>query len=338
MLTRDRTFPFGSLRGWLSLGMRHKPSSHPPIRISAAHHEWNHVVIPLVAMAKGYFAEEGLNEVEFVTLGNEAWQIEALSEGSIDFGVDPQTRFVLASADQGTGITIIGARRKSHSFVLVGQADIKSVQDLKGKRVVLGAKGMAGDIQARQMLKDSGLDLDKDIEFIYTGAIHDTARVKKIFFDKGAEATTAGVQEVDQYLRDGYSLLADTRKLYPPRQDRITVASSRIIREHPATVKAFLKGIMRASLFCLQESNQDEIKSIVLEAGFAWEVIQDTFYRHLQSFHVRLAADLTLPVEGVVQVVKEQQDSGNLPPSFVLDPVINLGPLKEAQREMGAMS
>jgi len=185
MLTRDRTFPFGSLRGWLSLGMRHKPSSHPPIRISAAHHEWNHVVIPLVAMAKGYFAEEGLNEVELVTLGNEAWQIEALSEGSIDFGVDPQTRFVLASADQGTGITIIGARRKSHSFVLVGQADIKSVQDLKGKRVVLGAKGMAGDIQARQMLKDSGLDLDRDIEFIYTGAIHDTVRVKKIFFDRG---------------------------------------------------------------------------------------------------------------------------------------------------------
>jgi ABC-type nitrate/sulfonate/bicarbonate transport system substrate-binding protein len=334
MFNQDRSFPLGSLRGWLSLGLPPKPSHHPRIRISAAHHEWNHVVIPLVAMAKGFFAEDELNEVELVTMGNEAWQIEGLAEGSIDFGVDPQTRLVLAAAERGTGITIIGARRRGHGFIMIGQPELKSMQDLKGKRIVLGAKEMATDIQARQLLKDSGLNPDRDLKFIYTGSIHDCTEGRKIFLSRGAEATMIGWQDVDGYVRDGYSVLADMRKLYPPRQDRITVASGRMVREHPDTVKAFLKGIMRASAFCLEKNNQEEIRSIILEAGFPWELIKDLFYRHLNGFKERLAADLTLPIEGVEQAIKEEQASGNLTTSFVLDRAIDLQPLKEAQREM----
>lgn len=335
MLSQDRTFPFGSLHGWLSLGLRTKPGSHPRIRISAAHHEWNHVVIPLVAMAKGFFAEEGLNDVELVTMGNEAWQIEGLAEGSIDFGVDPQTRLVLAAAERGTGITIIGARRKGHGFIMVGQPELKTVQDVKGKRIVLGAKEMATDIQAKQILKDAGLDPNVDVQFIYTGSIHDSTESRQIFFHRDAEATLIGWQELDEHVRLGYSVLADTRKLYPPRQDRITVASGRMVREHPDTVKAFLKGIMNASAFCLEKANQEEIRSIIVEAGFPWELIKDLFYKHLNGFQERLAADLTVPMEGLEQAVKEGQGSGSLTRSFVLERAMNLAPLKEAQQELG---
>ena len=41
--------------------------SGPRVRLSAAHDEWNHVGIALAAIEKGFFADEGLPDVELVT-------------------------------------------------------------------------------------------------------------------------------------------------------------------------------------------------------------------------------------------------------------------------------
>jgi hypothetical protein len=61
------------------------------LRLSAAHNEWNHVGIALLAMEEGFFAEEGLTDVELITfdkgsselLNREARQAELLAEGAV---------------------------------------------------------------------------------------------------------------------------------------------------------------------------------------------------------------------------------------------------------------
>ena len=56
-------------RSWLDWNLsnsgRRRSSLHPRIRISSAHDEWNHVVIPLIALAKGFFAVEGLEDIHW---------------------------------------------------------------------------------------------------------------------------------------------------------------------------------------------------------------------------------------------------------------------------------
>ncbi len=42
------------------------------LRLSAAHNEWNHVGIALLAMEAGFFAEEGLTDVELITFDEES--------------------------------------------------------------------------------------------------------------------------------------------------------------------------------------------------------------------------------------------------------------------------
>lgn len=55
-------------------------SPHPRLRISAAHDEWNHEVEALVALEKGYFREEGLEDVGLIAFADdEAAQIDALA-------------------------------------------------------------------------------------------------------------------------------------------------------------------------------------------------------------------------------------------------------------------
>src|SRR5512132_3522586 len=96
------------------------------LRVSAAHDEWNHVGIALAGIDQGFFADEGLVDVELITfpaesgelLDREAVQVGLIAEGVVDIGVDPRTTFVLEAKDRGEPVAIVGARRKNHAFVL----------------------------------------------------------------------------------------------------------------------------------------------------------------------------------------------------------------------------
>ncbi len=82
-----------------------------------------------------FFAEEGLEDVELVTLESEGASLEALNQGLADFAVDPVTPYVLKAINNGMDIFIIGPRRKTHAFFLFGQKGMKSPRDLKGGKI-----------------------------------------------------------------------------------------------------------------------------------------------------------------------------------------------------------
>src|SRR5688572_13724984 len=113
------------------------------IRASAAHSEWNHVGLALVAMEEGYFSDEGFTDVELIAfeedagelLDREDLQIDLLAQGVVDIAIDPRASLVLEAKNQKKPICIVAARRKNHAFVLVGQKGLKTVQDLKDKTI-----------------------------------------------------------------------------------------------------------------------------------------------------------------------------------------------------------
>jgi len=164
----------GPYRTWHSVD-DNKGFHQRPFRISAAHDEWNHLAIPLVAMERGFFAQEGLSHVELVATGEEEAQVTGMEQGWIDLAVDPLTSMVLAANAQGKGVFIGAARRKGHTFHLYGSKDIKQMEDLIGKRVIIGTPNGATDIQVREILRRFEMEPEKDVKFVYHGAMHDTA-------------------------------------------------------------------------------------------------------------------------------------------------------------------
>src|SRR5437867_99565 len=127
-----------SVRAWVS----GSGTSERRLRLSAAHDEWNHVGIALAAIDQGYFAEEGLPDVELITfpedetgelLDREAHQVELIASGTVDVGIDPRTTFVMEARDTGEPVVIVAARRKNHAFVLFGQKDLETLDDLRSQ-------------------------------------------------------------------------------------------------------------------------------------------------------------------------------------------------------------
>jgi ABC-type nitrate/sulfonate/bicarbonate transport system substrate-binding protein len=312
------------------------------LRACAAHDEWNHVGIGLAAMEQGFFAEEGLTDVELVTfpedsgelLDREAFQAELLASGAADVGIDPRTTFLLEANDAGKPVCIVAARRKNHAFVLVGQKGLKSVEDLRGQTLIQGHPGGATDVMLKQVLADSGFEIGKDFQIEYTGGpMHDTAGSARAFREgKKGPATLSPSAELQGFVDDGYPVLVDLRTMYPARHDRVTGANEDFAREHPDMLRAFLRGMIRGCRFVLNLDNTARFKQIITEAGFLTTERERASWDDLfLGWQFRGSRDLALPQEGIELIIDEEKRAGKLSASFKPSDVLRLDALRDAQ-------
>ncbi|HEX9271788.1 MAG TPA: ABC transporter substrate-binding protein, partial [Candidatus Binatia bacterium] len=77
--------------------------------------------------------------------------------------------FPVRAAIQGLPIRIVACYLPAPPFVLIARPEIKSVQELKGKTMGVAEIGQGPDVIGRMILKQSGLDPDKDVKFIRSG-------------------------------------------------------------------------------------------------------------------------------------------------------------------------
>jgi ABC-type nitrate/sulfonate/bicarbonate transport system substrate-binding protein len=297
-------------------------------------------------MEEGYFADEGLTDVELIAfeessgelLDREAVQIDLLAEGIVDIAIDPRASLVLEARNQKRPICIVAARRKNHAFVLMGQKGLKAVQDLKGKTIQAEHPGGATDVMMRQALKDHGLEPDKDVKFSYSGGpMHDPTGIAAAF-RKGeyGPALLILASEVPELVEAGCTVLADLRELYPSRHDRVTAANEAFAREHHDLVRGFLKAIIRSGRFALDRKNKERFIEIIKKAGFlTLEKEERSFAGLFNSWYERLSPDLSLPLEGIQRIADEAKSAGKISPSFQVKDVLRLDALREAQQALG---
>ena len=330
---------FSNCVSWLqSASIPSRASSHARLRISSAHHEWNHDVQVLVAMDKGYFKEEGLEDVELIVFpDDEAAQLEALANGFLDVAIDPLIHRVLAAQDQGADIYIVGPRRKMHSFVIFGQKWMKSIEDLRGRTLHVGNEGEVTQ-QLRRILILAGMEYGKDVKIARrpNKNMHDLEGFRQSFIREETLTVNVHPWETEEWSRKGYPVLADTTKLFAPRQDRVVGATGSLVNGRADTLKAFLKSYIKASRFIVNRENSEEIKGILERAGFLTdEVDRRNFPKVMEGQWHRLSPDGSFPLEGVEQVIKEQKEAGNISAKVELEKVVRLAPLYQAQKELG---
>lgn len=90
----------------------------------------------LVAKAKGYFKDEGL-DVELKPVGRGQIALEALAAGSIEFAESSHTAF-FAAVDKGVPLMGVGVAARGYYGKLIAanrNANLKTLADFKGKRI-----------------------------------------------------------------------------------------------------------------------------------------------------------------------------------------------------------
>lgn len=120
-----------------------------------------------VAHDAGYFAKEGLqDDIILIPSGTQLAQVTVA--GEIDIG-SLNGSSAIAAALQGADLKIIGNSGNKMVFSLYVRPEIKSVEQLRGKKIGITRFGSAPDISVRYALRKYNINPDKDLTLMQLG-------------------------------------------------------------------------------------------------------------------------------------------------------------------------
>ena len=143
-------------------------------------------VCVILAKELGYYEEEGV-DVQFETVSNLNDGVTALSQSKLDvlpYGFVPSATFI----SQGTDVVIMGGTISEGSKAIVTAENkdmIKDISDFKGKKVGF-VRPETGQMIMKSKMREAGLDIENDVEFIVLDGFPEIAEaVKKGELDIG---------------------------------------------------------------------------------------------------------------------------------------------------------
>jgi NitT/TauT family transport system substrate-binding protein len=119
-----------------------------------------------VAVTQGFYAKQGLDVQDLVVDPNVT--VSTLIGNSVEISYADSTQLELA-LQKGANLVAVGLQTERNPYSLMSSPAVKTVADLKGKRI-----GAASEIDVytyviKQILRKAKLDPDKDVEFVYGG-------------------------------------------------------------------------------------------------------------------------------------------------------------------------
>jgi NitT/TauT family transport system substrate-binding protein len=111
------------------------------------------------ARRKGFFRDEGLSVLMIVMRTNVI--MNALLTRGIDYGT-PATSIIRAAAND-LPVKAVAVLTGRPDYFLAAKREFKSLKDLRGKRIAIGTFGAAADIALRTVLRQEGLDPERDV-------------------------------------------------------------------------------------------------------------------------------------------------------------------------------
>jgi ABC-type nitrate/sulfonate/bicarbonate transport system substrate-binding protein len=117
----------------------------------------------IVAKELGLYKKAGL-DVDIVSLGDGVKVYRALLAGNIDFGLTPGAPTIIGRSN-GATVKALSANLPKFEASMIVRANIKTMEDLKGKRIGIQEPGGFSDLLSRSVLRAAKID-PKEVNFV----------------------------------------------------------------------------------------------------------------------------------------------------------------------------
>jgi len=183
----------------------------------------------------GLFRKYGL-DVELVFMGGGGRTVRTLIAGQSHIAsIDPAALALAAAA--GSDVTIIAAMTSTLPYFLVVRPEIKTKEDLKGKKVAVSGFGGASDFVTRLALEGLGLVPDKDVVIIQVGEVP----TRLMALESGTVHATVLVPPAHLLAKKkGFSVLVDIAGLGLQIPNAAVGTTRTYVSSHRDTVRRFL--------------------------------------------------------------------------------------------------
>ena len=277
-----------------------------------------------VAMAQknGLFKDEAL-EAEIIRM-NPNVAITALATGDVDycqlFGA------VVGGAIAGLPVRIVAGFLDNWPMTLIAQPELKALKDLKGKTLGISSFGATPDVAARMMIKQAGIDADKEIKILALGS--DAARLMALK-QRVVDVVVISPPADTQMEKQGYRILARAYELFSfPYLGLGT--HTRKIKEKPDEIRRVIKATIRANRF-IRDNRDEAVRTLI-----AWGKVEREFaYASYDALRNLFNADGAVPEDGLKLVIEQARRNAKVIREIMPNEVVDLTFLHEAQAELG---
>jgi NitT/TauT family transport system substrate-binding protein len=262
----------------------------------------------LVAQKLGYFDEAGI-KVDIVITGASSKTVQTASLGAIHIGssgmIDP-----IRAMDGGANVKLVASGVVNSTTMLFTRPEVKTVAQLKGKRVIVGGSKDITAVWWAAMAKKAGLDPVKDVELLFAGATPDRFAA---LVAGGVDAASLSTPAAFAAEAKGFNNLGLFAPYMPDLPYIAYYANSDWAKSNGPALVGFVKGLQRGTAFIYDPKNREKSAEILAEFT---KVQQDVA---LQTYDLIIkikafAPDAGFTDAGINAVQKVLIDEGDVKP------------------------
>jgi NitT/TauT family transport system substrate-binding protein len=218
----------------------------------------------VVADRKGFFNEEGL-AVDFINSGASARSLQQVAAGSAPIGSSSMVD-TLRAIGGGARVKVFLNSLAVGTHSLIGSKTVKSVPELKGKRVMTGGPGDITNLWWIAMARHYGLDPAKDVELIFSGST--SARLGALI-SGAVDATMLSTPQSFKAVEDGYADLGAVAPFLGELPMMIWHVNEAWGRGHEKEIAAFVRAHDKAVRYLSEPANKTEVSQMLAKASGA---------------------------------------------------------------------
>jgi ABC-type nitrate/sulfonate/bicarbonate transport system substrate-binding protein len=230
-------------------------------------------LVAYVADQEGYFEDEGVHVAIRDGIG---WKAERLRRGAV-IGLD---RALLSRLTDGIDWTVLSVNTDRPLFWFLGNADVKSMADLRGRRLAVHAPNNPPGTFARIVLRKHGLDPDRDLECVvrHPGDYQmDLRRLRDGSIDAAYVGSTLSPEQVAE--EEGFHLLAWVGDYF-----QIPTVGVAVDPVHIPLVSPALRAVVRANQRALRTLAEQPSLAVDYIAWFLNRLTRDEAQRHYERY------------------------------------------------------
>ncbi|HEY2989911.1 MAG TPA: ABC transporter substrate-binding protein [Candidatus Binatia bacterium] len=272
-------------------------------RVRIAYSPGGMISLPLIiAKEKRVFQTEGL-DVEMITMRPELG-VKAVMSGDLQYNYFAGT--TINAAVHGLPVKVVMVTNDCPLYSLMARPEIKSLKDLRGKRLGVASLTAGEAFLSRRLLKDAGIDADRDMNIIVVGNTPERINALKMGV---VDATTVSVP-VDFHAEQlGLKRLVFIGDVLEAISGGMGVAT-RMIREQPVRIKRMIRSLMKAMAY--GKAHRDEMISLLTvkwplldreRATKTWDLAARTF----DEDGIASDSAVLLSIQGALEMVREKR-------------------------------
>lgn len=266
------------------------------------------------AFQKGIFKKYGLDaELIFVNGGSTLTQ--ALVGGSVDLaqnGYLPAAESIVSGAD----LVFIGGIAHKFPFQMVVKGDIKTPEQLKGKKIAISKFGSATDQAAQMALESIGLK-KSDVAILQLGGSG-----QRVAADLSGQVDGSIEQypQTGELLKKGFRIMVDVTDIAGEYPNTSFAARRDYVKKNPEIVKNFIKAISEG----IHEYKKDKKGAVEITAKFLKidnpKDLEDTYDFYTSKVYPNIPKPTLKGIQTILDdIAKKKPEANKIKPEQIVD-------------------